>query len=160
MIFLVLSEKMIFLFPKIWSYSLDTEGKIIFLKKNKKNTWKYHIFFRCSEKMVFLKNSRLNMKFWKDGISFFQKTWYFFFRRKMKEDNLYQKKRGNMIFSVYMRRRYRRDIAHLSKKERCPEKIHLRVTSPASPKKMIFILDPSYFCWNITFIDLWKGPKK
>ena len=63
MIFLVLSEKMIFLFPKIWSYSLDTEGKIIFLKKNKKNTWKYHIFFRCSEKMVFLKNSRLNMIF-------------------------------------------------------------------------------------------------
>ena len=90
---------------------------------------------------------------WKDGISFFQKTWYFFFRRKMKEDNLYQKKRGNMIFSVYMRRRYRRDIAHLSKKERCPEKIHLRVTSPASPKKMIFILDSSYSCWNTTFID-------
>ena len=32
-------------------------------QKNKKNTWKYHIFFRCSEKMVFLKNSRLNMIF-------------------------------------------------------------------------------------------------
>ena len=64
----------------------------------------------------------------------------------MKEDDLYQKTRGNMIFSVYMRRRYRRDIALLAKKQRCPEKIHLRVTSPTSPKKMVFILDSSYFC--------------
>ena len=48
-----------------------------------------------------------------------------------------------MIFSVYMRRHYRRDIALLAKKQRCPEKINLRVTSPASPKKMIFILDSS-----------------
>ena len=88
---------------------------------------------------------------WKDGISFFQKIWYFFFRRKMKEDDLYQKTRGNMIFSVYMRRRYWRDIALLAKKQRCPEKMHLRVTSAASPTK-IFILDSSYFCWNITFI--------
>ena len=64
----------------------------------------------------------------------------------MKEYDLYQKTRGNMIFSVYMRRRYRRDIALLAKKRRCPEKIHLRVTSPTSPKKMVFILDSSYFC--------------
>ena len=42
-----------------------------------------------------------------------------------------------------MRRHYRRDIALLAKKQRCPEKINLRVTSPASPKKMIFILDSS-----------------
>ena len=59
----------------------------------------------------------------------------------MKEDDLYQKTRGNMIFSVYMRWRYRRDIALLPKKQRCPEKIHLRVISLVSPKKMIFILD-------------------
>ena len=61
----------------------------------------------------------------------------------MKEDDLCQTTRGNMIFFVYMRRRYRRGIALLPKKQRCPEKIHLRVTSPASPKKMIFILDSS-----------------
>ena len=89
----------------------------------------------------------------KDGISFFQKISYFFFRRKMKEDDPYQKTRGNMIFYVYMRRRYRRDIALLVKKQKCPEKINLRVTSPAAPKNMIFILDPSYFYWNTTFID-------
>ena len=29
----------------------------------------------------------------------------------MKEDDLYQKTRGNMVFSVYMRRRYKDDIA-------------------------------------------------
>ena len=58
----------------------------------------------------------------KDGISFFQKIWYFFFRRKMKEDNLYQKTRGNMIFYVYMRRRYKRDISLLAKKTKMPRK--------------------------------------
>ena len=80
---------------------------------------------------------------WKHGISFFQKIWYFFFGRKMKEDDLYQKPLGNMVFSVYMRRRHKHDIALLAKKQRCPcpEKIHLGVSSPASPKKMIFILE-------------------
>ena len=34
----------------------------------------------------------------------------------MKADDLYQKTRGNMIFSVYTRRRYRHDIALLAKK--------------------------------------------
>ena len=61
----------------------------------------------------------------------------------MKEDDLYQKPLGNMVFSVYMRRRHKHDIALLAKKQRCPcpEKIHLGVSSPASPKKMIFILE-------------------
>ena len=89
---------------------------------------------------------------WKDGTSFFQKIWYIFFRRKMKQDDLYQKTRGNVIFFVCMRRHYRRGITPLAKKQKCPEKIHLRATSPASPKKVIFILDSSYFCWNTTFI--------
>ena len=87
---------------------------------------------------------------WKDGISFFQKIWYFFFVRKMKEDDLYKTTRENVIFSVYMRRRYKHDIAPLppwQKKQRCPcpEKIHLGVTSPVSPKKMIFILEKMVF---------------
>ena len=70
----------------------------------------------------------------------------------MKQDDLYQKTRGNVIFFVCMRRHYRRGITPLAKKQKCPEKIHLRATSPASPKKVIFILDSSYFCWNTTFI--------
>ena len=60
MIFLVLSEKMIFLFP---------ENMILFFRHKRKDdlsqksTWKYHIFFRCSGKMVFSGNSRLNTIF-------------------------------------------------------------------------------------------------
>ena len=53
-----------------------------------------------------------------------------------------------MIFSVYMRRRYKHDIAApRQKKQRwsCPEKIHLRVASPASPKNLIFILENTVF---------------
>ena len=53
MIFLVLSEKIIFLFH---------ENMIIFVRPkmkddlSQKNTWKYDIFFKCLEKMVFPKN--------------------------------------------------------------------------------------------------------
>ena len=60
MIFLLLQEKMIFLFP---------EDMILFFRQKRKddlpqkNTWKYDIFFKCSEKMAFPKNSRLNIIF-------------------------------------------------------------------------------------------------
>ena len=61
MIFLVvLSGKMIFLFP---------ENMILFFRQkmkddlSQKNAWKYDIFFKCSESMVFPKKSRLNMIF-------------------------------------------------------------------------------------------------
>ena len=60
--FLYYQERWYFFFPKIWSYSSDTKGKMIFLKK-KKNTWKYDIFFECSEKMVFPRNSCLGVIF-------------------------------------------------------------------------------------------------
>ena len=103
MIFLVLSGKMIFLFPK---------NMILFFRHKRKddlsqkNTWKFDIFIKCSEKMVFPKNSHLNMIFF--AIS---GKMIFIFSRKCTH--------GNMIFSVYTRRRY---------------KIHLRVAYPASPK--------------------------
>ena len=71
----------------------------------------------------------------------------FFWGRKMKEDDLYQKTRGNMVFSVYMRRRYEHNTGPSAKKQRspCSEKIYLRVTSPASLEKMIFILENTAF---------------
>ena len=94
---------------------------------------------------------------WKDGISFFQKIQYFFFRRKMKKDCLYQKTRGNMIFSLYLHRRYWRGIALLTKKTKMPRKntpkgdiLSITVKDDIHP---IFILDTSYFCWNTTFTD-------
>ena len=60
MIFLILSRKMIFLFPKIM---------ILFFRRkmkddiSQKNTWKYDIFFKCPEKIVFPKNLHWNMIF-------------------------------------------------------------------------------------------------
>ena len=94
MIFLVLSGKMIFLFP---------ENMILFFRHKRKddisqkNVCKNDIFFKC----MFWKDG-LSKKFapehdlfcniCKDGISLFQKLWYLFFRRKLKEDYLYQKR--------------------------------------------------------------------
>ena len=58
--FLVLSGKMIFLF---------TKNMILFFRQKmkdgitQKNTWKYHIFFKCSEKMIFPKKPLWNMIF-------------------------------------------------------------------------------------------------
>ena len=75
----------------------------------KKNTWKYDIFFKCSEKMVFPKKIALEYDLsyiiWKDGIFF----------RKMK-DGFSQEIHGNMIFSVYMYKYYKYDITLLPKK--------------------------------------------
>ena len=79
----------------------------------------------------------------------------FFFRWKIKEDDLYQKTLGNMIFSVYMHKCYKRDIALLQKKQRCSgsKKVHLGVTSQVSPRKMILPWKIWYFCWNTILID-------
>ena len=107
-------KKWHFLFPKIWSCSLDEKRKMIFLKKN---TWKYDIFFKCPEKMVFPKKSHWNMIFLvlsEKMVFFFQKIWYFFFGRKMKDD-FSQEIHGNMIFSVYMYKYYKYDITLLQK---------------------------------------------
>ena len=100
MFFPVLSGKVIFLFP---------ENVILFFRGkmkddlSQKNTWKYDIFFNCSKKMVFPKKSHWHMIFLVSSGKihfFFTKIWYFFCRRKMKDD-LSQKIHGNMMFSVY-----------------------------------------------------------
>ena len=53
MIFLVLSGKMIFLFPENMILTLRQKMKY---DLSQKNTWKYDIFFKCSEKIIFQKN--------------------------------------------------------------------------------------------------------
>ena len=114
-IFLVSSGKMIFLFP---------ENMILFFRRkmkddlSQKNTWKYDIFFKCSEKMVFPKKSHWNMIFLVLSgkmIFLFPENMILFFRRKMKDD-LSQEIHGNMIFSVYMYKYYKYDITLLPKK--------------------------------------------
>ena len=97
--------------------------------------------------MVFPRNSHLNTIFFvisgKMIFLFSRKYDIFSLCRKWKRMIFIKETRRNMVFSVYMRSRYKHDIALLAKKQRypCPEKIHLGVTSPASPKKMIFILE-------------------
>ena len=85
MIFLVSSRKMIFLFPENMILPPDGKLKMIFLKKV---TWKYDIFFKCSEKMVFSRRITLgydlSCPIWKCGIVS-SKTWYFFTGWKMRE---------------------------------------------------------------------------
>ena len=68
-----------------------------------KNTGKYDIFFRSSEKKVFSKRAApghdLSCIIWKDGI-FFPKTRFFSLGQEI-SDYLSQEKHGNMVFSVY-----------------------------------------------------------
>ena len=95
MIFLVLLGKMIFLFP---------ENMILHLRRkmkddlSQKNTRKYDIFFKLSEKMVFPKRAvpahDLSCIIWRDGI-FSPKTWYFFLGQKVNH-GLSQEIHGNM----------------------------------------------------------------
>ena len=84
MIFVVLSRKMIFLFPKNMILHVRRKMKD---DLSQKNTLKYDIFFKRSEKMVFSKRAAqghdLSCIFWKDSI-FFPKTWYFFRGRKVR----------------------------------------------------------------------------
>ena len=87
MILLILSGKMIFLFP---------ENIILFFRRkikddiSQKNTRKYDIFFKCSEKMVFQKKSHQNMIFlivlFGKMIFLFPENMILFFRQKMKDD--------------------------------------------------------------------------
>ena len=100
MIFLVLSRKVILLFP---------DNIILFVRRKMKddfktNTWKYGIIFKCPEKMVFPKKIALEYVLsciiWKNG-TFSLENMIFFLGWKMKDD-LSQEVHGNMILSVYM----------------------------------------------------------
>ena len=102
--------------------------------------------------------------FWKDGL--FKKFVFvisgkmvFLFSRKYDifslggkwKEMIFIKSAWNMVFSAYMRRRHRHDIS---------PPMHLRVTSPASPKKMIFILKDMVFL--LKYLIDWhptKGPR-
>ena len=141
MIFLVLQEKMIFLFP---------EDMILFFRQKRKddlpqkNAWKYDIFFKCSEKMAFPKNSRLNIIFFvifgKMVLLFCRKHDIFSLGEKWKKMIFLKKHLEIRCFLYICVGITGVTLSSWQKKQRCPEKIHLRMTSPASPKKMIFIL--------------------
>ena len=129
MIFLVLSGKMVFLFPE--NMILPFRRKIKY-DLSQKNTWNQDIFFKRSEKMVFSKwaaqGHDLSCIIWKDGI-FCPKTGYFFLGRKVRGD-LSQEIHGKMIFSVYTCGCYKRGATPLCQKNQrrsYPAKMHLKV---------------------------------
>ena len=105
---------------------------------------------------------------WKDGISFFPKI-NFFFTRTMKDD-LSQKKRKKIMeiwYFLYICINVINRILPFCQKRKdnlLPQKIHLKVTFPASLKKMIFIQENMvlwYFCWNTILINIldWHSRK-
>ena len=115
MIFLALLGKIMFLFP---------ENMILHLRRkmkddlSQKNTRKYDVFFKLSEKMVFSKRvvpgHDLSCIIWKDGI-FSRKHDIFFLGQEVRDDPS-EEIHGNMIFSVYTYGRYKRGVTPLCQK--------------------------------------------
>ena len=106
--FLYYWEGWYFFFSKIWSYALDGNERWSFLK----NTRKYDIFFRPSEKMVFPKRAApahdLSCIIWKDGIFSPKNTIFFSLGRKWntvflgntwKHDSLPSCEKKSMLFN-------------------------------------------------------------
>ena len=102
MVVLVLSGKIIFLFPENMILLPDRKWKIV---HGKKSTRKYDIFFKCSEKMVFSKRIApghdLSCTIWKGGIFFSGKRGIFSLDGKTERDGLSQEVHENMIFSIW-----------------------------------------------------------
>ena len=142
MIFLVLSGKMIFLFP---------ENMILFFRHKRKgdifqkNTWKYDIFFKCSEKMVFPKNSSQNMIFFVISgkiVFLFSKKYDIFSLGGKWKKMIFIKIRLEIWYFLYIWVGVTgATLPSCQKKTKMPRKNTRRVASRASPKKMIFILD-------------------
>ena len=112
MTFLVLSGKMMFLFP---------ENVILHLRRNmkddlsQKNTRKYDIFIKIFEKMVFSRRAGTwsFLYYLEERWYFFPpKTWYFSLGQEVRED-LSQEIHENMIFSVYTYGCYKRGATPL-----------------------------------------------
>ena len=97
----------------------------------------------------------------KDGASFFSKIWYFFFRRKMKDD-LSQTIHGNMIFSVYKYKCYKYNITLLPKKAKAITwKNTLKGDISGITEKDDIYPRKHDFCWNIILIAIldWHSRK-
>ena len=108
MIFLVLSEKIIFLFPENMILHFKRKIKDDFSQKNIR---KYDISFKLYEKMVFSKMAMLGRDIsyimWKESI-FFARNMIFFFLLQKVRDGISQEIHGNMTFSVYTYGPYKR----------------------------------------------------
>ena len=108
----IISGKIILLLPENMILHLRWKMKD---DLSQKNTRKYDIFFKLSQKMVFSKRATPGHDhssiIWRDGISF-AKTWYSFLGQEVRDD-LSQEIHGNMIFSVYTNGCYKLGAAPL-----------------------------------------------
>ena len=159
-IFLVLSGKIMFLFTKniIWRLRPKIKDDL-----SQKNTRKYDIFFKLSEKMVFWKRAArghdLSCIVWKDNI-FSPKTWYFFLGLKLR-NNLPQEIHGNKIFSVYTYGCYKRGATSLCQRNQrrsYPAKIHLKVIDVLDWQRAPAIL--CTFMEAFTGVFMYRSPAK
>ena len=128
MIFLVLSRKIMFLFP---------ENMILHLRRkmkddlSQKNTWKYDVFFKLFEKMVFSKRGRAgtwSFLYYLERWYFFPKTWYFFLNRKW--ETIFLKKYMEIYFlcaRTGVTNMAPRPSVKKSQRWSYPAKIHLKV---------------------------------
>ena len=82
---------------------------------------------------------------WKDGISCFQKIWYFFFGRKMKEDDLYQRPLEIWYF-LYI-------CVGVTSMALSRKNTHKGDISGISEKRWYSSWKIWYFCWNTILID-------
>ena len=155
-IFLILSGKMIFLFP---------ENMILFSRHKRKDDLSRHkrkddLFFKYSEKMVFPKNSRLNT------ISFvISGKIVFLFSRKYDIFSLGGKWKKMIFIKKSMEIWYFLYICAVVTGVTLPPQQKTKMPRKNTPKSDIssitekddihprFILDSSFFCWNAAFID-------
>ena len=128
MIFLVLSGKMMFFSP---------ENMILFFRQkikddfSQKNTWKYDVFSKCSEKMVFPKISHWNMIFLvlSGKMVLFYRT-YDIFSLDGKSKMIFLRKYMEIWYFLYIYINVTNMILPFCQKNErrsSPEKIHLKV---------------------------------
>ena len=108
---------------------------------SQKSTWKYDIFFKCFEIMVFPKTSHWNMIFLLSSGKFFSTN------GEMKDD-LSQKNTWKYdLFCMFGKdgisfpRNMKLPFCQKDKDDLFPKNIHLNMTFPALLKKMIFVLE-------------------
>ena len=128
MIFLVLSKKIMFLFPENMILDLRRKMKDDLSQKKLTKIWYFlQTFWKDS---LFKKGHAGAWSFWYylERWYFFPKTRYFFLGQEARDDRS-QEMHGNMIFSVYLYGCYKRGFTYLCQKKSMmvlSRKIHLR----------------------------------
>ena len=126
-------ERSCFSFLKTFSFSFFNPRWKMKDDLFQKNTRKYDIFFRSSEKKVFLKGPRRDMIFLVlSGKMVFFSRKHIFFLGQEASDNLSQEIHGNMTFFVYTCSCYKPDVTPAPLP--CQEKSRMALSPQNTPK--------------------------